>query len=122
VVCPGGCRRTGFPSDRSAGDNGFNKRLAWSATRAFCLLNGHDLTYTVDESEDLMLSAASGQLDVPDIADWLAAAWDPRHVAASDLGRTAGSASATTIWSLARWLADRRQRATGRDFLGLALA
>jgi death on curing protein len=54
-----------------------NKRLAWSATRVFCLLNGHDLTYTVDEAEDLMLSAASGQLDVPDIADWLAARLGP---------------------------------------------
>src|SRR4051794_18548923 len=50
-----------------------NKRLAWSATRVFCLLNGHDLTYTVDEAEELMQSAASGHLDVPDIAGWLAA-------------------------------------------------
>jgi len=39
----------------------------------FCLLNGHDLTYTVDDAEDLMISAASGQLDVPDIAAWLQA-------------------------------------------------
>ena len=50
-----------------------NKRLAWSAARIFCLLNGRDLTYTVDEAEDLMLRAASGQLDVPEIAAWLAA-------------------------------------------------
>ena len=50
-----------------------NKRLAWSATRVFCLLNGHDLMYTVDEAEGLMLSAASGQLDVPEIAAWLKA-------------------------------------------------
>ena len=50
-----------------------NKRLAWSATRVFCLLNGHDLTYSVDEAEDLMLSAASGQLDVPEIATWMRA-------------------------------------------------
>ena len=48
-----------------------NKRLAWSATRVFCLMNGHDLTHTVDEAGDLILNAASGQLDVPDIADWL---------------------------------------------------
>lgn len=54
-----------------------NKRLAWSATRIFCLLNGQDLIYTVDEAEDLMLNAASGQLDVPDIADWLAARLGP---------------------------------------------
>ncbi|WP_404390368.1 type II toxin-antitoxin system death-on-curing family toxin [Humibacillus xanthopallidus] len=49
-----------------------NKRLAWSAARIFCLLNDRDLTYTVDEAEDLMLRAASGQIDVPDIAAWLA--------------------------------------------------
>ena len=29
-----------------------NKRLAWSAARIFCLLNGRDLTYTIDEAED----------------------------------------------------------------------
>ena len=50
-----------------------NKRLAWAAARVFCLLNGRDLTYTVDEAEDLMLSAASGQLDVPHIAAWIRA-------------------------------------------------
>lgn len=50
-----------------------NKRLAWSAARIFCLLNGRDLAYTVDEAEDLMLSAASGQLDVRQIAAWLLA-------------------------------------------------
>ena len=48
-----------------------NKRLAWSAARIFCLLNGRDLTYTVDEAEDLMLSAASSQLDVPQISAWI---------------------------------------------------
>lgn len=50
-----------------------NKRLAWSAARIFSLLNGRDLTHTVDEAEDLMLSAASGQLDVPQIATWIVA-------------------------------------------------
>jgi death-on-curing protein len=50
-----------------------NKRLAWSAARIFCLLNGRDLIYTVDEAEDLMLSAASGQRDVPQIAAWILA-------------------------------------------------
>ena len=54
-----------------------NKRLAWSATRIFCVLNGQDLTYSVDEAEDMMLSAAAGQLDVPGIADWLAARLGP---------------------------------------------
>lgn len=50
-----------------------NKRLAWSATRILCLLNGRDLTYDVDEAEDLMVNAASGELDVPQIARWLVA-------------------------------------------------
>ncbi|WP_084328415.1 type II toxin-antitoxin system death-on-curing family toxin [Intrasporangium oryzae] len=50
-----------------------NKRLAWSATRIFCLLNGRDLTYSVDDAEDLMVNAAAGQLGVPQIAKWLVA-------------------------------------------------
>ena len=49
-----------------------NKRMAWSATRVFCLLNGRDLTYDVDDAEGLMVDAAAGQLDVPQIASWLA--------------------------------------------------
>lgn len=48
-----------------------NKRLAWSATRVFHLLNGRDLAYTVDEAEQMMLQSAAGKLDVPGIADWL---------------------------------------------------
>jgi death-on-curing protein len=48
-----------------------NKRLAWAATRAFYLLNGRDLAYTVDDAERLMVRAAAGELDVPDIAGWL---------------------------------------------------
>jgi death-on-curing protein len=48
-----------------------NKRLSWAATRVFCLLNGRDLTYSVDEAETLMLEAAAGHLDVPEIATWL---------------------------------------------------
>jgi death on curing protein len=47
-----------------------NKRLAWAAARVFHLLNGRDLTYTVDDAERLMLHAASGELDVHDIAAW----------------------------------------------------
>ena len=48
-----------------------NKRLAWAAARVFHLLNGRDLTYTVDDAERLMLQAASGELEVHDIAAWL---------------------------------------------------
>src|SRR5581483_9587549 len=32
-----------------------NKRLAWAATRVCCLLNGHDLSLTVDEAEELVV-------------------------------------------------------------------
>ncbi|HEX3705819.1 MAG TPA: type II toxin-antitoxin system death-on-curing family toxin [Mycobacteriales bacterium] len=48
-----------------------NKRLAWSATRAFCLLNGRDLDYTVDDAEQTVLAVAAGHLDVPDLAAWI---------------------------------------------------
>ena len=48
-----------------------NKRLAWAATRVFCILNGRDLTYTVDEAEALVLAAAAGNVDGPDIATWI---------------------------------------------------
>jgi death-on-curing protein len=44
-----------------------NKRLAWSATRAFCLLNHHDLAFTIDDAEQFVLAVARGDLDVPDI-------------------------------------------------------
>lgn len=49
-----------------------NKRLAWAATRVFCLLNGIDLALDVDEAEALVLSVAAGDLDVPDLAKKLA--------------------------------------------------
>jgi death-on-curing protein len=45
-----------------------NKRLAWSATRAFCLMNGRDIAFSVDEAEALVLAVARGEADVPDIA------------------------------------------------------
>lgn len=48
-----------------------NKRLAWSAMRAFCILNGRDLAYTVDEAETFVLAAAAGDIDVPEIASWI---------------------------------------------------
>ncbi len=45
-----------------------NKRLAWAATRVFCLLNGHDLEFAVDEAEALVQAVARGELEVADIA------------------------------------------------------
>lgn len=50
-----------------------NKRLAWAACRVFHMLNGRDVSYTVDDAEQFMVRAAAGELDVPDITDWLIA-------------------------------------------------
>ncbi|MDA8069316.1 MAG: Fic family protein [Actinomycetota bacterium] len=44
-----------------------NKRLAWAATRSFCLLNHRDLVFTVDDAERIVLAVARGELDVPDL-------------------------------------------------------
>jgi death-on-curing protein len=41
-----------------------NKRLAWSATRAFCLMNGLDLKFKIDTAESLVVATAKGELDV----------------------------------------------------------
>jgi death-on-curing protein len=49
-----------------------NKRLAWAGTRVFCLLNGRDLEFTVDDAETLVLGVATGDLDVPALAAVLA--------------------------------------------------
>lgn len=48
-----------------------NKRLAWGATRVFCLLNGRDLDFTVDEAEHLVVGVAAGEVDVPMLAEAL---------------------------------------------------
>ena len=45
-----------------------NKRLAWAATRVFCLLNDHDVKFSVDDAERLVIAAARGELDAPEIA------------------------------------------------------
>ncbi len=54
-----------------------NLRLAWSATRAFCVLNGRDLRYTVDDAETMVLGVAAGDLDVPEVAAWIAEHLEP---------------------------------------------
>jgi death-on-curing protein len=48
-----------------------NKRIAWSATRVFCLLNGLDLDLDVDAAEALVVGAADGSLDQRALADAL---------------------------------------------------
>ena len=49
-----------------------NKRLAWAATRVFCLLNNRDLDFDVDAAETLVISVAAGELDVSVLAAKLA--------------------------------------------------
>jgi death on curing protein len=44
-----------------------NKRLAWAATRTFCLLNGRDLVFSLDDAEQFVLAVARGELDVTDM-------------------------------------------------------
>ena len=48
-----------------------NKRLAWAATRTFCILNGYDIFNDVDSAEIVVLGVASGTLDVASIASAL---------------------------------------------------
>jgi death-on-curing protein len=45
-----------------------NKRLAWAATRVFCLLNGRDLAFDVDAAEALVHAVARGELEASEIA------------------------------------------------------
>lgn len=45
-----------------------NKRLAWAATRVFCLLTGHDPAFTVDEAEAMVQAVARGELEATDVA------------------------------------------------------
>lgn len=50
-----------------------NKRLAWVATRLFYVLNGHDVAGPHDPAYDLVIGAATGTADVPEIAARLSA-------------------------------------------------
>ncbi len=50
-----------------------NKRLAWSATRTFCLLNDRNLEFTVDDAEKLVQSIARGELEAREIEPILTA-------------------------------------------------
>jgi len=45
-----------------------NKRIAWSAGRIFCLMNGRDLIMPIDEAEKMILDISKGVIDVADIA------------------------------------------------------
>lgn len=45
-----------------------NTWLAWAATRIFCLLNGRDLVFTVDDAERFVVAVARGDLDAAELA------------------------------------------------------
>jgi death-on-curing protein len=45
-----------------------NKRLAWAATRAFCLLNNRDIALGIDEAEKLVVNSARGEYGVSEIS------------------------------------------------------
>ncbi len=70
-----------------------NKRLAWAGTRVFCLMNGQDLHFSVDDAERLVLDVATGVLEVPELAARLGAA-DVMTLVATTRRATAGRARA----------------------------
>lgn len=45
-----------------------NKRIAWSAGRIFCLMNGRDLKMPIDDAEKMIIDIAKGDIDVAEIA------------------------------------------------------
>lgn len=45
-----------------------NKRIAWSAGRIFCLMNGRDLKMEINDAEKMILDIAKGELDIAQIA------------------------------------------------------
>ena len=48
-----------------------NKRLAWSATKVFLLINGEQITYDVDDAEKVVVGVASGTYSLEQLTDWL---------------------------------------------------
>lgn len=50
-----------------------NKRLAWAAARVFLLMNGYSIAYEVHDAEAIVVGVARGDVDVPELADWLQA-------------------------------------------------
>lgn len=48
-----------------------NKRLAWAGMKVFLLLNDVELDYTVNAAETFVLQIARGELEVPEISEWL---------------------------------------------------
>jgi death-on-curing protein len=48
-----------------------NKRAGHAAMEMFLMLNGHEISASVDEQEDIVLGVASGKIDRNAFTDWL---------------------------------------------------
>jgi death-on-curing protein len=48
-----------------------NKRTAYVVCRTFLVLNGYDLAATREERYQIFLALAAGDIDEPQLADWL---------------------------------------------------
>jgi len=50
-----------------------NKRVGHAAVETFLMLNGHELTSSIDEAETIFLRLAAGSLRREEFTDWIAA-------------------------------------------------
>ena len=48
-----------------------NKRIGHAAMETFLILNGFEITASVDEQEQIILSVASGTLECAKFSEWL---------------------------------------------------
>lgn len=55
-----------------------NKRVGHAAIESFLVLNGHEITASVDEQEQIILQVAASRLGRPEFTEWVRA-----HVVAS---------------------------------------
>jgi death-on-curing protein len=48
-----------------------NKRIGHAAMEIFLIINGYEISATVDEQEEIILGVASGQISRAEIAEWI---------------------------------------------------
>lgn len=56
-----------------------NKRVGHAAMEVFLILNGSEISASVDEQEKIILRVASGESDLAALTDWLRASIVPRE-------------------------------------------
>jgi death on curing protein len=56
-----------------------NKRVGHAAMETLLILNGFEISATVEEQENLMLSLAAGEIGRPELHDWLRNHVTPRN-------------------------------------------